>query len=354
MAGVSLFNSGDDEAAIEWMERGIHTLEGFGDTEHLVRALDLLGNTYRRRGRLHLAEPLLRKATAMGSRMGSSAPLAQACISLGVVLLHQGTVAEGMSLMEKGYVVADEVGDLATLLRACNALASTLMDYAPDYERGWAILRRGIELSQRSGRRDHEGWLWNNVANYAFDQGKLAELDEATAKSVEIGQALNYPHIIAAGHYYEGLGAFLRGDLAAADERLNEAYQFEDFAREVQATPFVVLLRGEVARARGDEAEALRWYLDALRVLDDQLMLGMVDELLSETVRALVRAGRREDAATYLDQLGTVARGRPNTEAFRWWAEGTAASDQADGELLLRRAVERFDHWAGLSIRQGV
>jgi hypothetical protein len=31
----------------------------------------------------------------------------------------------------------------------------------------------GIELSKRSGRRDHEGWLWQDVGRYGYEQGKL-------------------------------------------------------------------------------------------------------------------------------------------------------------------------------------
>src|SRR5438093_1531688 len=84
--------------------------------------------------------------------------------------------------------------------------------------RGSGVLRRGIELSQRSGRRDAEGWLWNNVGNYAFDQGMLAELEEAAEVSIQIGRSLNYPHILSAGNYYSALVAFLRGDLDGAEE----------------------------------------------------------------------------------------------------------------------------------------
>ncbi|MBA2637958.1 MAG: AAA family ATPase, partial [Solirubrobacterales bacterium] len=81
MAGASLFNAGDDENAMECMERAIRRLEGFGDSEDLITALEMLGNARRRRGRLHLAEPLLRKAADMGSRMGASAPLSQAYLA---------------------------------------------------------------------------------------------------------------------------------------------------------------------------------------------------------------------------------------------------------------------------------
>jgi hypothetical protein len=67
-------------------------------------------------------------------------------------------------------------------------------------------------------------------------------------------------------------------------------------------------------------------------------MGGMVDELLSETVRALVRRGRGAEAAPHLKELRRVAPGRPNAEASLWWAEGVAGLDPGK----LRAAVDRF------------
>ncbi len=64
----------------------------------------------------------------------------------------------------------------------------------------------------------------------------------------------------------------------------------------------------------------------------------MVDELLSETVRALARRGRAEEAMPYLEELRRVARGRPNAEGFLWWAEGVVGGDPTK----LRAAAERF------------
>jgi hypothetical protein len=64
----------------------------------------------------------------------------------------------------------------------------------------------------------------------------------------------------------------------------------------------------------------------------------MVDELLSETVRALVRRDRGAEVPPHLENLRRVARDRPNAEAFLWWAEGVAEADPAK----LRAAAERF------------
>jgi len=113
---------------------------------------------------------------------------------------------------------------------------------------------------------------------------------------------------------------------------------------EVQAAPYQLLLHGWIARARGDEEAALQRFLDALEIVGDRSMLGMADELLSETIRTLVRMGRRDEIAPYLEGLRIVAQDRPNAEGQQWWAEGIVATDPAEREARLSAAVERF-HW---------
>ena len=159
------FESGNEQSVIPWADRAIARLDAMGESPDLAQTLEFFGNYHRRRGRLEAAEPLLRRAIEIASGSGAQVIQGLACLSLGILLLHQGSVREGMALVEEGWAIAEEAGDLALTLRASNTLASAMMDYAPDYERGWAVMWKAIELCQRSGRRDSEGWLWQNVGN---------------------------------------------------------------------------------------------------------------------------------------------------------------------------------------------
>jgi class 3 adenylate cyclase/tetratricopeptide (TPR) repeat protein len=341
--GDVAFSSGDHAGARSWLERGIARLEPHGDGPDLARALEILGNYHRRRGEMREAEPLLRRSAEMASRIGAVVVEGFAATSLGVVLLHHGRVKEGLATIERGYEIAMGAGNLALKVRTSNTLASCLMDYAPDYERGRRVLMAGIELSQRSGRRDFESWLWSNVGNYAFDQGRIEEIEHAGRMCIEIGAALAQPYGTAAGNLSLGQAAFLRGDLDAAQRHADTSTEAMDPREEVQAAPYQLLLRGWIARARGEgEEEALRWFLEGLDIVGERPMLGMADELLSETIRTLVRMGRRDEVAAYLEQLRMVARDRPNAEGQQWWAEGIVATDPAEGEAKLAAAIERF------------
>jgi tetratricopeptide (TPR) repeat protein len=326
-----------DEAPA-WVERGIAALERHDESADLARALEIHGNLFRRRGSPVEAEAPLRRAVDMAARVDAPVVQGHAATSLGIVLLHLGRVPEGIALVEEAWAVADRVHHLELLLRVHNTLASVLMDFAPDYERGRRILMEGIDLSRRSGRRDHEAWMWGNVANYAFDQGRLDEIDHAGEMCLEIGRSQSNPYALASAMVVRGQAAFLRGDLDAAESGVKEGMRLLDPHEERQAVPFVYLPLGWVARARGEDDEELRWYLEALELIDDDLMTGMVDELLSEIVRALVRRDRGAEVEPHLENLRRVARDRPNAEAFLWWAEGVAEGDPAK----LRAAAERF------------
>jgi class 3 adenylate cyclase/tetratricopeptide (TPR) repeat protein len=336
------FELGDESAVQPWAKQAIARLEPLGDGPELAATLDFLGNYHRRRGRIHEAEPILRRAVDMARRIGARVTEGNACLSLGVTLVQRGSIWEGVALVEDGYRIGGEAGDLELSLRAHNTIASILMDFAPDYERGWAILWEGIELSQRSGRRDHEGWLWHNVGNYAYDQGKLHEIELAAQIGREIGQTLSYAHIILGAQYYEALLAYLRGNLDEA-ERILKAQSESVFARhEVQAVPYRYTLMGEIAVARGRPEEAVQIYREGLERLGGDFMLGMADELLFHLIRALVFLGRADEAEPILASLRAVATGRPNSEAFLAWGEGLATGEPGGGSERLRSAIETF------------
>jgi hypothetical protein len=159
---------------------------------------------------------------------------------------------------------------------------------------------------------------------------------------LEIDRALSYPYARGAGSIALGQAAFLRGDLETAKRHADEAVAALPPHREVQAAPYQMLLRGWIARAKGDDEEELRAYLEGNDIIGDEPMLGMADELLSETVRALVRRGQSPEGMPHLEVLRAVARDRPNAEASRWWAEGVISDDPNEREEKLRAAAERF------------
>src|SRR5439155_24725280 len=173
----------------------------------------------------------------------------------------------------------------------------------------------GIELSQRTGRQDFEGWLWQNVGNYGYDQGKLEEIERAGQMSRKIGENLSYAHIVLAAGYYDALLAFVRGRLDEAEAILDAPERWTHEKYEVQVIPYLYVLRAEIALVRGRLEDAIGALRRGMERVGGEFMLGMADELLAYLVRALALAGRPGETAEPLGHLRRVARDRPNSEA---------------------------------------
>jgi tetratricopeptide (TPR) repeat protein len=337
---AAAFELGADDEVPEWANRAIGRLEPMGESRELAAVLDFYGNFLRRQGRVEEARPLLERALEIATSLEEPAVAGQAALSLAIVLLHLGDVRGGMEMTERGYCAAQEAGELQLLLRAHNNLVSTMMDYAPDYPRGWDLIWRGIELSQRSGRRDYEGWLWQNAGNYAFDQGKLDVLERAAAMTREIGDSLSYRHIRQSADYYEGLLHFLRGDLDAAEAALARAFAAEP---ELQALPYAHVLQGDIAEEVGDRDAAVSAYRSAVASVQGEHMLGMVDEAMTRLIRELALAGRAGEADQYLEDLRAISRDRPGAVAGLEWAEAMLAGDPLVRMRRLQAAADGFE-----------
>jgi tetratricopeptide (TPR) repeat protein len=337
---AAAFELGENDEVPEWAERAIARLEPMGESHELAAVLEFYGNFLRRQGRTVDGRPLLERALGIATSLGQPALAGQAALSLGIVLIHLGDIRAGMEMTERGFAAAEEAGELHLLLRAHNNLVSTMMDYAPNYPRGWDLIWRGIELSQRSGRRDYEGWLWQNAGNYAFDQGKLDVLERTVAMTREIGDSLSYHHIRQSADYYEGLLHFLRGDLNWADAALARSFAADP---ELQALPYLHVLEGDIAGERGDRDAATSAYRDAVERVQGEHMLGMVDEAMTRLIRELVVARRGNEAAQYLEDLRPICRDRPGATAGLAWAEAMLARDPPVRMQQLRAAVEEFE-----------
>jgi tetratricopeptide (TPR) repeat protein len=337
---AAAFDLGEHDEVAVLVERAIARFEPLGESRELAAILEFYGNFLRRQGHVEKARPLLERALEIATTLDEPAVAGQAALSLGIVLVHLGDIRGGMEMTERGYAAAQEAGELQLLLRAHNTLVSTTMDYAPDYPRGWDLIWRGIELSQRSGRRDYEGWLWQNAGNYAFDQGKLDVLERAAAMTREIGDSLSYHHIRQSADYYKALLLFLRGDLDAAEASLALSFAADP---ELQALPYMFVLQGDIAEARGDREAAIAAYREAVERVEDERMLGMVDEAMTRLIRALALAGRANEAAPHLEGLRAISCDRPGAMAGLVWAEAMLAGDPHVRVEWLRAAVEEFE-----------
>ncbi|MGZ4151064.1 MAG: ATP-binding protein [Actinomycetota bacterium] len=314
----------------------VATLEPLGESEELAEALHFLGWFLWRRGRAAEAEPILRRTVEMAGHVDAPLVYAQATGTLGVSLLQLGRPAESMPLMEAAYRLAKEVGDFSTLMRASNNLPSTLADYASDYVRARAVLEEALEVARRAGARSHMGWLAGSLGDMAFRLGDLPKSEELQREAVDL--AIEVGDAPLHGMRLSALSqtVLFRGRVDEADEIHRTAVPILDENPEPQSQIFIPVVEGYLALARGDASGAADEFHRLLEPpLDTNVTI--MPEVVAELARALVRAGRRDEAAQALPVL--EAGSSPACAADAKLVRGILAEDGDEAARLLSEAV---------------
>ncbi len=333
------FYGGLDDPVLPGVGRALDLLEPFGESEDLAGALMVLGYYHWRRGNYAEAEPSLRRSVEMARRVGARVWEGHALQSLAFVLMRTGTAKEGMSLLEEAHAVAQEAGDLILRLRTSNNLGTTLLMVDPP--RAESILREGLDLARKSGHPDTESWHLMQLASHAYQCGNLSEAEKlsneglAIAREVAEGPVLN-GHLIGLAMIH-----VQRGEANEAEALLSEAGRFFDENPEPQFDCLRALAEAWVGQCRGDPEGALGrllWGLDRSGVD----LMG-TEELTLETIRALVRAGRVDEARNLSDRLREFSREWPGAEPFALWADGLVAEDPAGSAEAIAAAAGRFE-----------
>lgn len=329
---VPLLMQARDEEAESAGRTALATLEPLGERAELADALHRLGWYLWRRGRNEEAEPLLRRAVAIAEQLDARLVHAESTQTLAVCLAQVGRSGEAIEAIEEAYRLAVEVGEFSNLMRCCNNLPSILADLASDFARAETVLREGLEVARRAGAKSHMGWLIGSLGDVGFRLGKLEEAEalqrEAIELSIEIGdEPLRGMRLTALA------GALLfRGRLDEAESIHRESIPILNDNPEPQSQLFIPMTEGYLALARAEHGEAA----DRLEEMVDQLRdfnVESIPEVFSDLARALLRAGRADEAGDYRD-LSEHGRS-PAARAHATLVEGLLTDDPADARRLL-------------------
>ncbi len=329
---VPLLMKARDEEAETSGRTAVDILEQLGESEELADALHRLGWYLWRRGRNDEAEPLLRQAVAMADRVHSPQVHAESTQTLAVCLVQMGRTAEGTEVIEEAYRLARDVGEFSNLMRCYNNLPSLLADYVSDFARAEAVLREGLELAQRAGARQHEGWLTGSVGDVAFDLGRLQESEQLQRQAIEL--ALEGGDEPLRGMRMTGLAFVLlyRGRLEEAQELLRAATPILEANPEPQSWLYVPLLQGTLLLVRRNPEGAAERYAETVEQLRG-FNVETEPVAFVDLVRSLLRAGRAAEGEAYRD-LSEHGRS-PAAKASAKLVEGLLAKDPAEALRLL-------------------
>jgi len=335
-----LFEQGRDAEAETSGRAAVETLEPLGEREELADALHKLGWYLWRRGRDEEAEPLLRRAVEMAERVNSPPVRAMATQTLAASLAQSGRSAEALAMMEEAYRLAKEVGDFNNLMRCSNNLASIVSELASDLRRSEEVLLEGLELARRAGARSFEAWMIGSLGDLLGRLGRLEEAEPHQRQALELAIRLGDEPLRGMSLSQLAAVLALRGRLEEAEAAQRESVPILESNPEPQSALFIPWNEGLLSLARGASDEAAGWLVatvDKLRASNEEKK----PEVFTDTVRMLIRTGRREEAEGYRD-LSEHGRS-PAARANAVLVEGLLASDPAEARELLRAGVESLE-----------
>jgi class 3 adenylate cyclase/tetratricopeptide (TPR) repeat protein len=337
---MTLLMQGRDEEAEAAGRTGVQTLEALGESLELADALHRLGWYLWRRGRNEEAEPLLRRAVEMAVRVEAPLVRAESMQTLAVCIYAEGRSAEAVDTIEEAFRLAKELGDFSNLMRCYNNLSSLVADLASDHRRAEHVLREGLELAQRAGSLSHMGWLTGSLGDMLFRLGNLQESELLQREALELAQAVGDEPLRGMRLTAFAAAVLFRGRLDEAEAIHRESIPALNANPEPQSQIFIPMIEGYLALARGASDEAIVQFQTTI----EQLRAFNVDampEAFPGAVRALLRAGRSEEAEAYRD-LSVHGRS-PAARANAALVEGLLEGDPAEARRLLADGVDALE-----------
>jgi DNA-binding NtrC family response regulator/tetratricopeptide (TPR) repeat protein len=285
-----LLRAGDLDGCARHAELLLRSTDANGDLEARARALLLISCVHRQRGQFPRAigscEEVLRISREIGFRHGERAALGQ----LGTVYSEQGDLEKALVYQEEALEISTKLGerhDRATILHNIGDHLLMMGRWAEATEH----LTRAMALSEEHGYRYQElltrtvqGQLMLARSDYenaarTFQAVITAERDaKSTGRTFKIA-------LFSLGQTY-----FRAGDLARAEETLDEAAEVSEAAQDRLMLSTVDRCRCELALAQGRLDEAGRLVAEAARQAADLLDSENQGELLR--VEALLAAAR--------------------------------------------------------------
>ncbi len=320
MLGAVQVRARETRAAIDTLRDVIERYEALREPGYEARALDTLGSAHANLFDFEAAERCYTRSLALKVEHGDLAGQAITLGGLGRVALMRGDLDEAVEFFTRDLLLSKQIGDD----EGCAVMANQL---------GEAWLRKALDARQRGDLaqfREHLDVAHRHIADGVEPARRGGSLRD------------------------EGFSLMMLGRLELASDQLDEAERLlaracDSFrvAHEAPALYAVELLRGEVARKKGDTGEA-RARVEAaiasyerLGSLDGQvrawLELALVFHRSRDVEggrRAIERAqelGRELPRSTTTSQLAAM---RANTEVGRLLVEARLATQaQVDGVL---------------------
>ncbi|HWO13598.1 MAG TPA: AAA family ATPase, partial [Polyangiaceae bacterium] len=214
-----------------------------------------------------------------------------------------------IALAREAIAMARGQNDPEALLRTLRDAVSAMMDLGAPAER-LELNREYVRLASVRAQplESLRGWM-----RQAFDQlelGDLAAMDASIEAIEALTRQLAHPFHAWRAHAFRSMQAILSGRFVDAERHLGDAERLGQLGRDPMAATPVACQRHMLLRCLGRDEEVLRLMPSLSQLLSGSELGQLAMRVM--TAEALVRLGRRQQAAAHLrpDDLTTLVRYR--------------------------------------------
>lgn len=260
----------------------------------------------------------------LGERLGIHGVQAQAMSFKGIALIQTGEIAAGTALVDEATVVAMSEG--ADLRAVCDVYCNTIgaCSAIGDYGRAqqWTDQAERWMHSQSAG--GYTGICKVHRAELKRLHGSWSEAEEAAREACVELERFRLLDGVGFAHYEIGETRRRMGDLDAADESFQKAYEYGNSAQ--PGMSMLLLDKGEIDEAARSISSAIARRTGATP--DDKSSMLSRGRLLPSQVEIAIRAGDTETARAAVEELETIA-----AEVQKRWWEASALTCRGSLEL---------------------
>jgi DNA-binding winged helix-turn-helix (wHTH) protein/tetratricopeptide (TPR) repeat protein len=230
-------------------------------------ALRGAGIVRRLQGEYDSARRTLEESLSIAGENGDIRRKGLVLLQLGAIARAQGENDVARAQFETAVGYAEEIADQHLLAESLNNLG-IVMSVTEEFDAADEVLMRVQDIhtarSDLAGRATAIG----NLGANALGRGDTDQAEEYLLESVALGERLGWQRSIALDLINLATIAAAREQFDLAKQRLSRALDIATAMRLAELHPIILVNLGEVARDRGDEIEACRYWQDALPLLE--------------------------------------------------------------------------------------
>ena len=305
--GVSLYNQGDYQGAINRFESALAIYQEIGDQAWEGATLNNIGRAYDSLGQYEQALDYYQRALTVLQEIGDRAGEGQMLYQIGSIYQIWADYPQALDYYQQALAILQDVGDRATEGATLSNIG-TVYDSVGQYQQAVDYYQQALAIAQEIGNRAREGTALNNIGGAYRRLGQYPQaldyLQQALAIAQEIGDRAGEGIALGnIGQVYENLGRYEQA-LEYDQRALLILQEVGDRAGEGTALSNI----GVIYQSLAQDTQALNYYQQALAILKE---IGdqVGEERTLNNIGAVYRhLGQYEQALDYYQQSLAISQ----------------------------------------------